>query len=149
MPLLLRWPAQVKPGQKCTALVQNIDYGPTFLDLAGAEAPADLDGVSLRPLFAGEVPDDWRDALYYHYYEDGSYNLPRIEGVSDGRHKLINYYYPQQAWELFDLERDPLEMQSVYDDPDYADVVKKMKAKLAQLREQYDVPPLALGRANR
>lgn len=145
MPFLLRWPAEVKPGQKCAALIQNIDYAPTFLDMAGAEIPDDLDGASLRPLFAGEVPDDWRDSLYYHYYEDGSYKLPRFEGVSDGRYKLINYYYPRQEWELFDLERDPHELQSVYEDDDYAEVVGTMKKKLAELRRQYDVPPLALG----
>ncbi len=149
MPFMLRWPAKVKPGQKCAALIQNIDYAPTLLDLAGAEIPKDLDGKSLRPLFTGDVPDDWRKALYYHYYEDGSYNLPRFEGVSDGRTKLINYYYPQQAWELFDLERDPHELQSVFDDPEYAKVVASMKKNLAQLRKQYEVPPLAKGKPNR
>lgn len=142
MPFMLRWPARVKPGQKCEALIQNIDYAPTFLELAGAAIPDDVDGVSLVPLLDGETPEDWRDALYYHYYEDGSYNLPRFEGVSTTRHKLINYYYPRQAWELFDLERDPHEMRSVYDDPEYADVVAEMKQKLAELREQYAVPPL-------
>jgi N-acetylglucosamine-6-sulfatase len=142
MPFMLRWPARVKPGQKCEALIQNIDYAPTFLELAGAPIPKDVDGVSLAPLLDGETPDDWRDALYYHYYEDGSYNLPRFEGVSTDRYKLINYYYPEQAWELFDLERDPHEMRSVYDAPEYADVVAMMKQRLAQLRAQYDVPPL-------
>jgi arylsulfatase A-like enzyme len=149
MPFMLRWPAQVQPGQKCDALIQNIDYAPTFLDLAGAEIPKDLDGRSLRPLLTGDEPEDWRDALYYHYYEDGSYNLPRFEGVSDGRYKLINYYYPKQAWELFDLVRDPHELESVYEKPDYAAVVATMKENLARLREQYKVPPLAKGKVNR
>ena len=142
MPFMLRWPAKVSPGQKCTELIQNIDYAPTFLEMAGATIPDDLDGTSLMPLLAGETPKDWRDALYYHYYEDGSYNLPRFEGVSDKRFKLINYYFPKQAWELFDLQEDPHEMQSVYDEGDYADVVADMKQKLARLREQYQVPEI-------
>lgn len=145
MPFMLRWPARVAPGQKCDALIQNIDYAPTFLEIAGLPIPDDLDGVSLLPLLEGKTPDDWRDALYYHYYEDGSYNLPRFEGVSDGRYKLINYYFPKQAWELFDLARDPHEMHSVYDDPEYAETVAEMKQKLARLREKYDVPPAQQG----
>ena len=72
MPLIVRWPGVVKPGSKFTQLVQNIDYAPTFLDVAGAPIPAEVQGRSLLPVLGGKVPGDWRDAVYYHYYMDES-----------------------------------------------------------------------------
>jgi arylsulfatase A-like enzyme len=71
---------------------------------------------------------------------DKAYNLPRFEGVRTDRYKLISYYKPSQEWELFDLEKDPDELQSVYDDPDYGRVRERLQGKLAELRTEYDVP---------
>ncbi|MFT5128034.1 MAG: arylsulfatase A-like enzyme [Rhodothermales bacterium] len=144
MPLLMRWQGRIKPGTRIDAMVQNIDYAPTFLDMAGMRIPQEVDGRSLLPLFKGAKPDDWRDSVYYHYYDDGSYNLPRFEGVRGERFKLISYYYPKQEWELFDLEKDPGEMTSQHANPEYAEVRARLEAKLGELRKQYDVPPLNL-----
>ena len=144
MPLMMRWPGHIKPGTRVNAMVQNIDYAPTFLDIAGAKTPDEVQGRSLLPLFSGNTPSDWRKAIYYHYYDDGSYNLPRFEGVRDARYKLVNYYFPKQEWELFDLEKDPNEIRSVYGDPAYAEVQKKLNQDLQRLRKQYDLPPLNL-----
>lgn len=142
MPLMMRWPGRIPSGIKIRSMVQNIDYAPTFLDMAGVPIPEEVQGRSLLPLFEGKVPSNWRDAIYYHYYMDGAYNLPRFEGVRTERYKLINYYHPEQDWELFDLQEDPREMKSVYGNPVYSDIQKQMKTKLQQLREQYDLPPL-------
>jgi arylsulfatase A-like enzyme len=71
---------------------------------------------------------------------DKAYNLPRFEGVRTDRYKLISYYKPSQEWELFDLEKDPNELQSVYDDPAYRKVRERLQEKLAELRAEYDVP---------
>ncbi len=140
MPLLMRWPGRIEPGTRVEAMVQNIDYAPTFLDLAGVEAPAEVQGRSLVPLFDGGVPSDWRTAIYYNYDDGNAYNLPTIEGVRTERYKLIRYDGRGLAWELFDLERDPLEIRSVHDDPAYAGVRARMEREFERVREQYDAP---------
>lgn len=139
MPLIARWPGRIAPGTRVTALTQNIDFAPTFLAAAGAPIPDDMQGVDLAPLFDGAAPDDWRDALYYHYYEEGEHNVARHEGVRTARYKLIHYYGVDQ-WECFDLQTDPNEMKSVYDEPRYAPVVAELKETLARLKRDYAVP---------
>jgi arylsulfatase A-like enzyme len=144
MPFLIRWPGVVAPGQRIDDMIQNIDYAPTFLDAAGVDVPADMDGRSLLPILTGETPTDWRDSVYYHYYHNGAYNLPKIEAVRSDHHKLIRYYDHKELnfgeqWELFDLENDPTEQQSVYLNPEYASVLRQMKKELDELRDQYDV----------
>ncbi len=140
MPLVVRWPGVVAPGSEDTHLVQNLDFAETFLDMAGVAAPANMQGQSLVPLLEGREPADWRDAIYYHYYEfPGWHAVQRHYGIRTDRYKLI-YYYLIDEWELFDLESDPDELRSVYDDPQYADVVSELKERLDGLREYYRVP---------
>lgn len=139
MPLMMRWPAAIKPQTRVEALVQNIDYAPTLLEVAGLPIPAEVQGRSLLPLLAAEPPADWRSAIYYHYYMDGAYNLPRMEGIRTQRYKLISYYHPEPAWELFDLQKDPQELHSVFYDPDYQQVRVHLEQKLAELQRRYQV----------
>ena len=107
---------------------------------AGVKAPPDMQGVSLLPLLKGEKPAEWRKSLYYHYYEfPGAHSVRRHYGVRTKRYKLIHYYNIDE-WELFDLQKDPREMRSVYSDPAYAGKVKELKAELARLRKFYKVP---------
>ncbi len=137
MPLVARWPAGVEPGTVSNELVQNLDFAPTFLDLAGVSIPDDVQGRSLVPLLKGEEPTDWRESIYYHYYEQPSeHNVPRHFGVRTARHKLIRYYEIGEG-ELFDLEEDPHELRSVYDDEAYAEVRKQLEAELSRLQEHY------------
>ena len=142
MPLLMRWPAGIKAGTRIEKLTQNIDFAPTFLTMAGIAPPSDIQGDSLLPLLNNEANADWRDAIYYHYYEEGEHNVPRHEGVRTERFKLI-HYYGSGDWELFDLQNDPQEMKSVYDTPAYTEVLAVMREQLKALRVQYAVPPLA------
>ncbi len=143
-PFLIKWPGVVKPGTTNRDLAQNIDWAPTFLDIAGLTPPADMQGRSLVPLFAGERPTDWRTSLYYHYYMDGGHGVTRQEGVSDGEFKLIRYYGNQAKgtdyWELFDLTQDPAEMNNVYPSAAQAEKVAEMKTELQRLRDYYEVP---------
>jgi arylsulfatase A-like enzyme len=115
----------------------NLDLAETFLDIAGLPVPADMQGRSIAPILAGNPPADWRTSVYYHYYEfpQPHYVHPH-RGVRTERHKLI-HFYTIDAWELFDLEKDPREMKSVYDDPAYAGVVADLKKELARLMEHY------------
>jgi arylsulfatase A-like enzyme len=102
-----------------------------------------MQGESLVPLFKGELPADWRTSLYYHYYMEG-HGTTRHDGVSDGDFKLIRFYGRKTKgidhFELFDLKKDPTELNNLYDNPDVAGKVAEMKAELARLRAVYDVP---------
>ena len=144
MPLVAKWPGVIKAGSINKDLVQNIDYAETFLDIAGIEAPADMQGESLIPLFKGKTPSDWRESLYYHYYEYPSvHSVRRHEGVASKQYKLIRFYgldVPNgEEWELYDLEKDLQEMKNEYANPEYADKIKELKAELASLRKKYKV----------
>jgi len=144
MPLLVKWPGVIEPGVRNNDLVQNIDFAETFLDLAGIDAPDDMQGESLVPLFQGDTPTDWRKHLYYHYYEyPAVHSVRRHEGVSDKRYKLIRFYgldVPDgEEWEFFDLEKDPSEMKSAYENPAYANEIARLKNKLIALKKKYAV----------
>ena len=147
MPLLVRWPGVVEPGSDDTHLVQNLDFAPTFLEMAGAEVPEEMQGHSLVPLLRGEDPDGWRGSIYYHYYEyPAVHSVQRHYGVRTDRFKLI-HYYDIDEWELFDLENDPDEMVNLYDEPDRADLIDELKRELTRLRALYRVPEVDPDRA--
>ena len=136
-PLLMSWPGKINPGSVNDDLVQNLDFAETFLDVAGVAIPDDMQGRSLLPLLEGNS-ENWRDAVYYHYFEyPGIHAVKRHYGVRTKRYKLIHFYYDVDEWELYDLEKDPIEMRNVISDPAYASVKKEMLEKLKSLREQY------------
>lgn len=139
-PFLVRWPGVIKAGSRCGDLVSNLDFAETFLDIAGASVPGDMQGLSLTPLFRGEAPADWRESVYYNYYEfPAVHSVRRHEGVFDGRYKLI-YFYDLDEWELYDTEKDPEEMKSEYGNPLYSEIVERLKEELDKLKQQYKVP---------
>ena len=140
-PLIMRLPKGYERRGDVTEMVQNIDYAPTFLEIAGVEVPDDIQGVSLMPLLRGEHPEDWRDALYYHFYEyPAEHSVKRHYGVRDDRYKLIHFYNDIDEWELYDLANDPSEMHNIYGAEDTDSITVAMKAKLKDLQEQYDDP---------
>ncbi|MBL6711934.1 MAG: sulfatase [Pirellulales bacterium] len=138
MPLIVKWPGVTKSGAVNEDLVQNLDYAETFLEMAGAAVPDDMQGRSLVPLLAGDTPDDWRESIYYHYYEYPSVHMvPRHYGVRNDRYKLMHFYQFDE-WEFYDLETDPDELQNLYEDPNYADEIAAMKVELERLRTHYE-----------
>ena len=139
MPLLIKYPAEVPAGKSSDALVLNLDLPSTFLDIAGVKIPDDMQGLSLGPLLKGKKPENWRKAIYYHYYEypHGWHKVKRHYGIRTDRYKLIHFYHDIDQWELYDLENDPGEMQNLYDHPGYAELVKELKVKLTELQRQY------------
>lgn len=140
-PLIMRLPAGFDKRGDIPQMVQNIDYAPTFLELAGTEIPADIQGESLLPLLKGENPADWRTSMYYHFYEyPAEHMVKRHYGVRTDRYKLIHFYNDIDSWELFDLQNDPHEMNNVYGQKEYEPVVKDMKQELLRLQEKYDDP---------
>ena len=136
-PLMVRWPGKVKPGTVNTDMVMNLDFAQTFLEIAGAEQPEDMQGASLKPVFEGKTPEDWRESVYYHYYEfPGAHSVAKHNGVRTERYKLI-HFYENKEWELFDLKEDPNELNSVYDDPAYASIKKDLEIELERLQDFY------------
>ncbi|MEM7697900.1 MAG: sulfatase [Verrucomicrobiota bacterium] len=141
-PLMVRWPGQIEAGYvNDRDLVSNLDFASTFVEIAGGDVPEAIQGQSLLPVLRGATPDDWRQSHYYHYYESGGHGVPEHYGVTDGRYKLIRFPETRHdTWEFFDLKSDPMELESRYDDPELADEQARMKAELAKLREDFDVP---------
>jgi arylsulfatase A-like enzyme len=138
MPLLVRWPERTKPGSVNEDIVLNLDFAETFLDIAGADIPADMQGQSMKPILQGKTPADWRDAMYYHYYEyPAVHQVKRHYGIRTQRYKLIHFYYDIDCWELYDLENDPHELNNLYNDPAYAKTVKKLSRELRRLQAKY------------
>ena len=138
-PLLMRLP-NGKRGQ-VDALVQNIDYAPTFLDLAHVPVPLDIQGESLLPFLQGSQPKNWRKALYYHYYEyPAEHMVKRHYGIRDSRYKLIHFYNDIDTWELYDLKKDKSEMNNLYNQSKYKNVQKKLHEELLLLQEKYKDP---------
>lgn len=143
VPWLIRYPGKVKPGTVSEAWVVNIDNAPTALDLAGIAVPDDMQGRSIASLLAGHAPPDWQKSFYYHYYEFAPphWVLPNY-GIRTDRYKLISYYTVNE-WELFDLEKDPDEMENLFAwsgykvHPAYADVANELVTQLKGLREKY------------
>ena len=158
MPLLIRYPQAVDAGSVNDQMVLNVDFTPTLLAYAGVEIPAHFQGSSFRSLLAGDTPDDWQTSMYYRYWMHlAHHHVYAHYGVRTLRYKLIYYYADgldqpgvideskEPEWELFDLDSDPCELNNVYSDPAYADVVEELTAELYRLQaklgdEPYDHP---------
>ncbi len=140
-PLIMHLPTGYNKRGDIPQFVQNIDYTPTFLDLAGVEIPEDIQGVSLLPLLKGENVEDWRPSLYYHYYEyPAEHAVKRHYGVRTDRYKLIHFYNDINVWELYDLQTDPMEMNNLYGKEGYTEITDSLRSELLRLQEQYDDP---------
>ncbi|MEG1563662.1 MAG: sulfatase [Bacteroides sp.] len=138
-PLLVRLPGGKKGD--ISQLVQNIDYGPTILELAGVKTPSDMHGVSFLPLLRGQKAPGWRKSLYYHFYEyPAEHAVKRHYGVRTERYKLIHFYNDIDCWELYDLKEDPMEMHNIYGQSGTKDLTKELKAELLKLQVQYNDP---------
>ncbi|PAY20837.1 acetylglucosamine-6-sulfatase [Rhodopirellula sp. SM50] len=146
MPFLVRYPKTVPAGQRFDAIVENVDYGPTMLEFAGAEIPATVQGRSFKSMLeSGEEPDDWKQAAYYRYWMHmAHHDNPGHMGIRTKTHKLIYYYgcnydggYQTPAgWELYDLVNDPHETRNLYHDPEHAELAAKLKSQLAETRRR-------------
>lgn len=141
-PFLVRWPGVVKPGSVNDEMVANIDVAGTLVEAAGLPVPDRIQGRSLMPLLQGRTPSDWRAAFYYHYYEfPVDHRVRPHYGIITKRYTLAHFYAPDvDYWELFDREKDPGEMKSVFSDPAYAVTRKELEQELARLRKELNVP---------
>lgn len=136
-PLLVKWPGVIKPNTVSNTMVQNIDYAPTLLDIAGATPPPSMDGISFKTLLNGKQKSLNRKYLYYHYYEYSKDHtvLPHL-AIRGEVSKLI-YFYTVDEWEYYDLEKDPREMTNLIRSKPHQAAIEKMKKELDRLRDQY------------
>lgn len=139
MPLIVKWPGVTKPDSRSDQMVQNLDYAQTFLEMAGAEIPANMQGRSLVPILKNGKADNWRKSIYYHYYEYPSVHMvPRHYGIRTERYKLIHFYQFGNEWEMYDLEEDPDELTNIYGRADKKSLQIDLEQQLKAIRKFYD-----------
>ena len=151
MPFLARYPREIAAGSVCADIASNVDFAPTFLDLAGLTIPSYMQGHSLRPLLQGLTPADWQQVAYHRYWmhRDAIHNAYAHYGIRTQRYKLV-YWYKQGVelpgahpggeapeWEFFDCQHDPLELLNCHADPQFAEPVAELTrlldAKMAEI----------------
>ncbi|HEX7756174.1 MAG TPA: sulfatase/phosphatase domain-containing protein, partial [Niabella sp.] len=135
-PMVMRYPGVIKPRTSISDFIMNIDLAPTFIDIARAQAPAQVQGASFLPLLKNKNYVA-RDAMYYHYYENGEHSVSPHFGIRTKRYKLIRFYKRVESWELFDLQKDPHELHNIYDEPGTKPVIADLKKKLQELIKEY------------
>lgn len=150
MPFIVRYPNAVQAGQEIDAMINNVDFAPTLLDLADAEVPEFMEGRSFKPIICGaDPPADWPEATYYRYWMHmAHHDNPAHFGIRTRDMKLIYFYgLPLDApgavdrptdpyWELYDLRSDPHEMNNLISDPGYADLRRRLKKQLFAVRQR-------------
>ena len=154
MPFIVRYTQAVEAGTVNEQMILNVDFTPTLLDYAGVEIPDLFQGSNFRSLLAGDRPEGWQTSMYYRYWMHlAQHHVYAHYGVRTLRNKLIYYYADgldqpgviddskEPEWELFDLEADPYELNNVYHDPAYADVVEGLTAELHRLQADLDDEP--------
>ena len=135
-PMLIRYPRQVPGRQRVSAFALNLDIMPTLLDFTGIKIPVDVQGESMKKLLVTGKDSAWRKEMYYHYYEKSFGATPHY-GITTDRFKLIHFYELIDSWELYDLKKDPHEMNNIYDDPAYKKTVAELNVKMKMLQEKY------------
>ena len=147
MPFLIRYPDGIQPGCVNEDMILNVDFPTTFLDFAGVDVPGHFQGCSIRPLLEGDTPEDWRKSIYYRYWMHLTHHHVYAHyGIRTHDYKLIYYYADALGqpgtvddtrapeWELFDLKKDPYELQNVYGDPDYSATLRSLRIELRALQ---------------
>ena len=153
MPFLIRKPGEIKPGSQFDQMITNLDFPELILDYAGIDAPASMQGKSFRSILAGETPKDWRTSMYYQYWMQFEPSaVPAHLGVRTHNYKLIFYYghglglegttdswQTPVSWELYDLKKDPYELNNIYGQKGLEGITKKLKDEILKLQKQYDL----------
>lgn len=139
-PFVVRYPGVIKPGTVVNELMTNIDWAPTILDVAGVTAPAEMQGTSFMPLVkqAGKKTN-WRKGAYYHYYEfPEPHHVHPHFGLRTARYTLARFYGQFDAWELYDLQKDPQQVKNLYGAKGYEKITADLKAQLRDLIKKYE-----------
>ena len=154
MPFVMRYPREIEAGSINDDMILNLDFAQTFLDCTDVDQTDEMQGRSFRPLMNGKTIEDWRTSMYYRYWMHlAHHHVYAHYGLRTHDHKLIYYYAdglgtPGSAddpkppeWELFDLKKDPHEINSVYDNPDYSEIQAQLTSELYQLQSKFGDQP--------
>jgi arylsulfatase A-like enzyme len=138
-PFVIKYPTKIKPGTQIQNMVLNVDFAPTLLDMAGLKIPIEIQGKSFFPILKNpKATLKWRDAIYYHYYEyPEPHKVAPHFGIRTQRYKLIRFYGPHNQWELYDLSKDPHEMNNVIHDVSKIKLINQLKNQLRILINEY------------
>jgi len=136
-PMVMRYPGVIKPGTVSKDFVMNLDIAPTMLDAAGIPIPKDVQGKSMLPQLK-DKNSIGRKVMFYHYYENGEHSVSPHFGIRTSRYKLIRFYKRVNSWELFDLQKDPKELNSLYGVPGYEKITAQMKKQLDEQIANYE-----------
>lgn len=144
MPFIVRYPKTIAAGTRSDAIIENVDFPALMLDFAGAEIPPQMQGRSFRTICeTGQEPPSWKQAAYYRYWMHmAHHDNPGEMAMRTKTHKLIYFYgcnyqgenQTPPGWELYDLVKDPEELNNVYDEPEYREIRDALKAQFAKLR---------------
>lgn len=149
MPMAIRYPEKIKPRQVNNDMVLNIDFAPTFLEFAGVEVPSEMQGRSFKSNLFGSTPKDWRTSMYYRYWMHMAHHYnPGHYGIRTEDYKLIFFYglplnqngalneITEPYWEFYDLKNDPNEMNNLYADKKYKQIIKELKVELLAKKQE-------------
>ena len=138
MPFVIKYPGLIKPQTINNDIITNIDFAPTILEMAGINSPSSIQGKSFYNNLKSKTPKDWRQSMYYHYYEYPFYHHVQPHyGIRNERYKLIHFYYDIDVWELYDLKKDPNELNNIISSKNHQKLIKNLKAELYNLKKYY------------
>ena len=139
MPFMVKFPKKVKAGSINEDIITNIDFAPMLLDVAGIDNNQPMQGKSFAAALEGITPKNWRQSMYYHYYEFPFWHHVQPHyGIRDQRYTLAHFYYNVDKWELYDREKDPTQMNNIIEDPAYEETITRLKKELKDLMVHYD-----------
>ena len=138
IPLIVRYPKEVKAATVSNEFISTLDFAPTLLDYAQTNIPEEFQGHSIRPILKNNIPEDWRSVHFYHYYSQ--YEVPSHYGIRTNDYKLIHFYDLKEnpTWELYDLKNDPGEMTNLYYNSDFIGVKEQLKILLKEKRKEFE-----------
>jgi arylsulfatase A-like enzyme len=138
MPFVIKYPKLIKPNTRVEDVIANIDIAPSILELTGIDIPEDIQGKSFVKLLCKNESEDWRQSMYYHYYEYPFWHHVQPHyGIRTDRFKLIHFYYDMDIWEFYDLNDDPQELNNLIDSKDHKTLIDELKRDLYELKNEY------------
>ena len=138
MPFMIKFPKKIKAGTENEDIISNVDFAPTMLEVAGIKTTQPMQGKSFVPMFDGKAPKDWRQSMYYHYYEwPFWHHVQPHYGIRTARYTLAHFYYNIDKWEFYDNKKDPEQVYNAIADPRYTAIIADLKSQLKQLQKTY------------
>ena len=143
VPMIIRYPKLIKGNSEVVEQCLNIDLAPTILDLAGIKKPSYMQGESMKGLISGKVNDKWRKSILFEYYVDDAwpYAGPDQLAVRTNNYKLVDNFLENDIDELYDLIKDPGEMNNLIDDENYDKIETEMRNESKKLQKKYKYNP--------